>query len=163
MSLDLPAAPDWSALAALARAGRAPLVRFGATPETVAREAAGLVYIATPYSKVAPGPDGLWDYAASYRAMMAARRAWIRLTELGVAAFAPIAVAADQCHESLMLDPLDDAFWTRWCAPFLTAARMVVVPDIDGWRESAGIWAELRAAIGCNKPVKVYAEGVGHG
>lgn len=150
--------PAWGSVMAAARRGDLPLVHLGATPQSVARAASGLAYLATPYSRIARDADGAWDYAASYRAMMAARAAWIELTELRVTAVSPIAVSADHCHAGFALDPLDQEFWTRWCAPFLDAARAVVVPDIAGWDDSDGVWHEVRAALACNKQVHVYAE-----
>lgn len=90
--------------------------------------------------------------------MLQARAEWIRLTALGVSAFAPVAVSADHCHASHNLDPIDERFWTRWCAPFLAAARAVVVPRIVGWDTSVGVWREIVEAVGANKPVHVYAE-----
>lgn len=152
-------APAWGPVIAAARRGDLPLLRLGMTPEEVARVAAGIVYVATPYSRIAVDAEGAWDYAASYQAMMAARAEALQLVTRGVTAIAPIAIAADACHATFDLDPLDDAFWTRWCAPLLAAARVVVVPAIEGWDRSAGIWREVRAALGANKPVHLYAEG----
>lgn len=149
--------PDWPALAAFSR-DCALLVRFGMSDETVAATAAGLVYLATPYSKIALSEHGNWSFHASAEAMTRASRHAARLAKRGISACSPIVMAADMCHTDTTLDPLDAAFWTRWCAPLLAASRSVVVPDIPGWDQSAGIWHEVREAVAMNKPVHVYAE-----
>ncbi|MDI3335885.1 DUF1937 family protein [Defluviimonas aestuarii] len=148
--------PDWQALARIARE-KALLVRFGETDESVAALASGLVYLATPYSKVTLDDRGNWSFHASADAMERASRVSARLAKLGITAVSPIVMAADMCHTDATLDPLDADFWTRWCAPILAASRSVVVPSIPGWDQSVGIWHEVREAIGRNRTVHVYA------
>lgn len=154
--------PAWGPVIAAARAGELPLLGFGATPEAVAREAAGLVYLATPYSRIAVDAAGAWCPERSARAMAQATRAAARLAGLGVTAVSPIVLTAGMCHASAALDPLDDPFWARWCAPLLAAARVVVVPDIAGWDRSRGVWREVRAALASNVPVRIYGREDGH-
>lgn len=114
----------------------------------------GLVYLATPYSKRATDDGGAFcpygaasaaDEATVYAAALAAR---------GVTAISPIVMAHRMCEDGAAgLDPLDAAFWTRWCAPLLRACRAVVVPPIRGWRESDGVAHEVREARARGIPV----------
>ncbi|WP_347311385.1 DUF1937 family protein [Defluviimonas sp. SAOS-178_SWC] len=152
--------PAWGPVLKAAKAGDLPLLRIGANADSVAREAYGLVYLATPYSKIAVGPDGAWDVDRSVFAMAEARTHAIRLARRGVTAISPIMQAASMCHATDRIDPLDEAFWTRWCKSLLAAARSVVVPDIRGWDQSSGVWHEVRTAIAANRVVHVYAEAV---
>jgi len=158
--------PNWNLLLDPATGGQHPLIHAGATPEHIGREVAGIAYLATPYSKVVLDADGLWDQRLSLDASARAARASAALARHGVTALSPIVQTAEMCHCSSLsardpgaLDPLDAAFWTRWCAPLLAAARAVIVPDIPGWDQSDGIWAEVVSALGCNLPVYVYDRG----
>ncbi|MEH6774949.1 MAG: DUF1937 family protein [Cereibacter changlensis] len=45
----------------------------------------------------------------------------------------------------------------------LDACCAVVVPDLPGWRESAGVWREVRLALAWQRPVFLYAEGADAG
>lgn len=137
-----------------------PILHIGATPERVAREVAGIAYLATPYSKVVIGSDGLWDYSLSLDASARASRAAARLAALNITALSPIVMAAEMCHNSPALAPLDAIFWMRWCRPMLDAAVAVVVPDIPGWCDSAGIWVEVATALDRNKPVFIYSRSM---
>jgi len=145
---------DWPTLSR----ARDPRIRWGETPERVALMASGLVYLATPYTRMVLR-DGAWHFALSVEMQVRAERHAARLAALGVTAVSPIALAAGMCHASHALDPLDAAFWARWCAPILAAARAVVVPDVPGWHLSDGIRHEVSEALARNLPVHVYAAG----
>lgn len=149
--------PAWGAIMNVRDWGHDPLIHFGATPESVARSGAGIVYLATPYSRIAVDKSGRWSLVESMRASEKAARAAARLAALGITTVSPIVEAAAMCHASHALDPLNAAFWTRWCAPLFAAARAVVIPDIAGWDQSDGIWLEAREAVAQCKPVHVYA------
>lgn len=152
--------PAWGAVFDVARDGALPLIRFGATHESVAAAADGLVYLATPYSRIALNDLGNWSFHASAEAMERASRAAAKLAKAGVSAVSPIVMAADMCHSDVTLDPLDAPFWSSWCAPLLAASHAIVVPDIPGWDRSVGIWHEVLEALSRNKPVHVYARGL---
>lgn len=151
--------PAWGALMNVRDWGKDPLIHFGQTPEMVARKAAGLIYVATPYTKLAVDDAGRWSQVESLVAAERAARASCRLAALGLTAISPIVQAAAMCHASAALDPLDVVFWPRWCAPLLSRSSAVVIPDLPGWDQSDGIWHEAREAVGMNKPVFVYARG----
>lgn len=147
----------WGAIMNVRDWGRDPLIHFGASPESVARRAVGMVYLATPYSRIAVDGDGRWNLTASMVAADRAARHAARLAAVGITAVSPIVQSAAMCHASHALDPLDAAFWTRWCAPLLARCGVVVVPDIEGWDQSDGIWREVQEAVAAMKPVHVYA------
>lgn len=152
--------PAWGFLWLATRHRDVPGVTFAATPDRVAAAEPGLVYLATPYSRIARDDHGNWSRYGSVEAMERAGRHAARLCKAGVTAISPIVLSADICHTDATLDPLDADFWHRWCAPLLAACHSVVVPDIPGWDASLGIWHEVRRAHAVWKPVHVYADGV---
>lgn len=136
--------PDWSAVRAAIASGRA--AQFMA-PHDVAAQGAGLVYLATPYSAWHRAGLGPW---AARRAAEAAER----FARLGVPCFAPIVIAEAMLQgRDCALDPLDDDFWTAWCAPALRACDCVVVADVEGWEASFGCAHEAREALRLGKPL----------
>jgi hypothetical protein len=168
---------DWQLVLDAAQAGRLANVLVGSNPAAVARVlgGAGFVYVATPYSREAVDDAGLWDYYRSIRLDYVAARAVNDLRVAGVSAISPIVeshmmVAATGRHQALghtgavafvpAINPMDGAAWLRWCLPIVAAASAVVVPDLPGWDKSAGIKAEVRAAIDQRKPVFIYASEV---
>lgn len=124
-----------------------------------ARFRVGLHYLATPYSKLAVDERGAWCPVRSLEAAMAADGWAAKLALEGVTAISPISQAASmvQIVGPDVLDPLDDVFWTRWCAPLLAACASVIVPPIAGWRDSAGIRREMAAARDTNTPIYFIA------
>lgn len=145
-----------------------PLIRTGCGPVTVARSIAGgrPVYLATPYTKEAVGLDGRWRYERSLIASARAAMELSRLARVGVTAVSPIVMSAEMVHcEYAMtvaglgepLDPLDGDFWENWCRPLLSVCDALVVPDLLGWQDSAGILAEVAGAIERNIRVFFYA------
>lgn len=139
----------------------------GAGPTTVARYAPGgrPVYLATPYTLRAQR-DGKWSYEASLHASAQAARELGRLARVGVTGISPIVQSAEMVHaeafervrDAAPLDPLDAGFWHRWCRPILNACAAVVVPDIEGWPESAGVLQEVIETLReTQKPIFFYA------
>jgi hypothetical protein len=95
-----------------------------------------------------------------------AARELSRLARVGVTAISPIVQSAEMVHaeafervrDAARLDPLDAGFWTRWCTPILNVCSAVVVPDIDGWPESAGVLHEVLETLReTQKPIFFYA------
>ena len=57
------------------------------------------------------------------------------------------------------LDPLDAGFWENWCRPLLNVSCGVVVPDIDGWAQSGGVYREVMWTLReTQRPIFFYAE-----
>ena len=141
-------------------AGKSLLYRNARLADVIAHCRGRLVYLATPYSKIAVGDDGQWDVGLSFDAMMRAAH-WARHLALeGITAVSPIVQSAEMVHASCVfesdpLDPMDADFWTAWCAPLLEASAAVVVPPIRGWRESLGIRHEVIEALTSGRPVFV--------
>lgn len=142
-------------------------VRFGAGPLSVARFTAGdrPVYLATPYSKIAQR-NGKWAYDLSLVASSQAAREMGRLARAGVTAVSPIVQSAEIVHieralaaTGQMLDPLNAEFWEDWCRPLLNVSCAVVVPDIDGWVQSEGVYREVMWTLReTQRPIFFYAE-----
>ena len=142
-------------------------IHFGAGPLTVARFTGGdsPVYLATPYSKIAQR-DGKWAYDLSLVASAQAAREMGRLARVGVSAISPIVQSAEIVHWDLAtaltgkkIDPLDAAFWEDWCRPLLNVSCGVVVPNIDGWVQSDGVYREVLWTLReTQRPIFFYAE-----
>jgi len=64
-------------------------------------------------------------------------------------------VLSVELADASALDPLDAAFWSRWCAPLLAACGSVAVPDFPGWQASEGVWREVIWAITHGVPVRM--------
>lgn len=140
--------------------GGAGLIRRGFTGDLVG-QMVGPVYLATPFTKLATGPDG---QLVPLRAKLAARAAAKRVADFanaGVSAFSPIVLSWAACDADGWLNPLDQDFWMRWCEPFLAACTAVVVPAIPGWRDSDGVLAEVTWALRRNRPVFLVDGWVG--
>lgn len=151
--------PDWSAL----RAADGPfceLIRLGSSPELVRDNAAGLAYLAAPYAGVVHIRNA-WRMDRSVRLSAMASIEVTRLAMAGVTAVCPAVQIAEMCHAGSMLaerpDPLDCAFWTQWSWPLLNCAKVVVVPDFDGWDRCPQVWSDVRHALRYNLPVHLYA------
>ncbi|WP_157973494.1 DUF1937 family protein [Tropicimonas sp. IMCC34043] len=138
--------PDWDRIEATA--GDWPDLHLGQSVETVGfRAQTGISYLATPYSKLAGG-DGGWSSDLSQRAAAAAAVWASDLAQRGVTAVSPIVSAHSMVVESFLAggahpDPMDHGFCVRWCRPLLFASARVIVPPIDGWRASVGVWKEV--------------------
>ena len=142
-------------------------VHFGAGPSTVARFTGGdsPVYLATPYSKIAQ-EQGRWSYERSLYASAQAARELGRLARVQVSAISPIVQSAEIVHFDYALsitrkplDPLDADFWESWCRPLLNVSCGVVVPDIDGWAQSEGVYREVMWTLReTQRPIFFYAE-----
>jgi len=123
-----------------------------------------LVYLATPYSKLAVDASGAFNLARSIHAQTLATSWALRFAAAGVTALAPITLAGDMIFRdratagAQALDPLHHAFWEAWCRPMLSNADAVVIPPIPGWDQSRGVWREALAALGAMKPVYLLGE-----
>lgn len=142
-------------------------ITFGATPADVAARVGGLVYLASPYSKLVCDRAGVWDYRLSYDAQRAPAVECLHLMRLGVTAVSPVVQSVELIHASMTgiapiptVDPLDADLWQPWCNRLLDAARAVVVPEIHGWSDSVGVMAEVERATARQMPVFVYANSV---
>jgi len=157
---EFPTAPDWAWLDSAFPAGTG--LRMGCTMAEVIRHCRGrLAYMATPYSKLVVNDDGRWDMGLSMD--VEARTAVLArgLAMCNITAISPILMACEICHSDYdgCLDPLDNAFWTAWCQPLLSRSDVVVIPPMDGWDASNGVWREVCWALGGGVPVFQIEEG----
>lgn len=95
----------------------------------------GYVYLASPYSKLVK-TVGL-DEAARIVSLAAGA-----LIEERVVVFSPIA-HGHAVSVAYGLDKLDQDMWMAQCYPMLRSAKVCVVLMFPGWRESAGVSAEM--------------------
>ena len=104
---------------------------------------------------------GDWREERSVELGLRAAQASAALAAEGVTAVSPIAqaslmVSAPCDAAGARLDPLDAAFWERWCRPLLQRCDSVIVPKMQGWDRSRGIWAEVMTALERSKPIFVW-------
>lgn len=146
-----------------------PRLRWGVRPADGALQGLAPVYLATPYSRRAIGPDGLFDLMRAQDACADALRVLRILTLADVPAFAPIvqshavicdllaSASCDAGAAQVAGFALDGAFWERLNRPHVMACRSLYVPDIAGWQDSVGIRAEVAAMLARNRPVLIQA------
>lgn len=161
--VQLPSLRDWGCSALDAYADACLLRRDAGLADVISHARGRLAYLATPYSKNALCDCGAWRPGASLEAAVRAAR-WAKvLAAEGVTAVSPIVQAVEMVHADLsnMLDPLDAVFWEGWCRPLLAASGVVIVPPIQGWKDSEGIWGEVCAALRSNSGVFLIREGEG--
>lgn len=101
-----------------------------------------MIYLASPYTH----PDS----EVRRQRFEAACRAAAELIRMGKTVFSPIAHSHAICLYGL---PLDWRFWERHDRRYLEMCDEVVVLMLDGWRESAGVQAEIEIAQSLGKPV----------
>ncbi len=167
--LDALAPFAWASLARHDRGQRFEMVGFDAAVRALVGDRS-LVYLASPYTKVAVDGEGRWDMGRSVEALTKAAMWSARFAQASVTAISPIVLSAEMCAlrvpslraedlPPIRLDPLDAKFWTDWCFPLLVACDAVVVPPIEGRDRSEGIWGEVVTALGSSKPVYWIGEG----
>lgn len=177
MSMQIRLSPeriDWDSVH-LVHYKQASLLLVDATLQEAEDKCRGsLCYLASPYTKRVVIRDEGWDGMASLE-MATAAGLWCRsFASAGITAVSPVIQAVEMIHADFTewLDPLDEGFWARWRQALMRACGPVVIPPIEGWQQSEGIWRDVVAALQQNRPViqiKVsevpklspYGEGVG--
>lgn len=104
-------------------------------------------YLGSPYSSYRWGLDAACRKASALAAS---------LTFAGIPVFSPIA-HSHALAEYGALDPLDHDFWMTADAPFMRAAGGLIVAEMAGWRDSAGLAMEIEVFDRAGKPV-VYLD-----
>ena len=106
-----------------------------------------MIYLASPYSHSDPlVREARFD---------AACRATAELIHAGRSVFSPIV----QGHPLIRFGlPTDWAFWQRFDAEHIRCCDEVLVLQIDGWRESVGVRAEIELARAMGKRVEFVRE-----
>ncbi len=154
---------DWRAV--LAPGGRwSALVTAGSSPARAARCASGQVYLAAPYAREV-ALRGDWRLERSVRMQMQAEIELARLWQAGCVAVCPAVQRAGMAEVAglagLTLDPLDDAAWAPLTEVLRQAARLIVVPAMQGWDRCPAVWADVVWALEHTVPVHVYGERAG--
>jgi hypothetical protein len=164
---DLP----WFQLVTAAALGNLPGIAVRQSAASVASLFGGRqpIYLATPYSRDCTDVLGAWSREESDRMERRAAMAAAELLAVGVTALSPIVQAVRMVNATGIyrhhragvafeptIDPLDAAMWVRWCQPLLNVCGAMVVPDIPGWDQSAGVWGEVQFAVARQIPVFIY-------
>jgi hypothetical protein len=102
-----------------------------------------MIYLASPYSH----PDPLVRQARFDAACLAVSR----LIHAGQSVFSPIVHGHPQVRFGL---PTEWAFWQRFDQEYLRRCDEVLVLQIEGWRESVGVRAEIALASALGKRVE---------
>lgn len=141
------------------------VTRIAALHEISGALSGRLVYLATPFTKLAsrarngcidpPFRASTFDALAAEAARRQAAYWAANCAAVGISAASPIVMSCAMVEAHTALDPLDEAFWERWCAPLLAASWAVVVPPIHGALESRGVSHETLAALDRGRPVFV--------
>ena len=120
-----------------------------------------MCYLATPYSEAYVNVGGKWCDMQSEMAVSEASKWLTYLAASAITAVSPIAVSAQIGAD--VLGPSDQIFWAKWCAPILRASHCVIVPKIQGWDQSLGVWEAVCKALNASKPVYVLKEAAEYG
>ena len=101
-----------------------------------------MIYLASPYSHP--------DHRVREARFRAACRATARLIRAGQPVFAPVV----QGHALVTYGiPSDWVFWQPLAREYVARCDELVVLQLDGWRESEGVQAELALAAALGKRV----------
>lgn len=107
-----------------------------------------MIYLATPIKS----PDPLVE---SWRVQVATRAA-ASLHDAGIPVFSPATHGYGFARLATTRQGWD--YWSRIDLPILlNCCSMLVVLELDGWRESQGVQAEIRAASGVMEPEPVVS------
>lgn len=153
---------DWADILDLS-APHAARLWLGSSIAEVARQAGVLGYLATPYLRETIAA-GVWRMERSAALSASAALVMVDLAQAGVSVVAPAVQMAEMCNVASILprgrrlNPLDPAFWERWCRPLLAAADFVVVPDMPGWERSEAVLAAARHAVDTGLPLYLFPE-----
>lgn len=146
-ALSAPTAADWAALRALFQ-GSGLLASDVPVNAAIAACLGDLVYLATPYSAHVVDEEGAFNFELSMEMALRAVPFMAAFAAGSVTALSPIVLADAMVWLDVpQIDPLDHRFWTRWCAPLLHACAVVVVPPIDGWDRSSGVFNEVQTHL----------------
>lgn len=102
-----------------------------------------LYYIATPYSKYFNGLDA---------AYVCACRLCAGLINRGLSIYSPI-VATHGIAIHGGIDPLDHSIWLDFDLRMMRAADVLIVAQMQGWRESFGVSQEIKFFKNADKPI----------
>ena len=102
-----------------------------------------MIYVASPYSCA--------DLAVREARFEMACRATAQLIRTGELAFSPIVHSHPLVKFGL---PTDWDFWQRCDQTLMSCCQEIVVLQLDGWRESRGVQAEIDLAIELDLPIR---------
>lgn len=103
----------------------------------------GVVYIGSPYSLYRDGLAAAAEDVADIAAY---------LMHHGVRWFCPVTMG-HPVGGRRGIDPRDQARWERQNLPFMRMCGALVVAELDGWRDSAGLRGEIDYFERAGKPI----------
>lgn len=108
-----------------------------------------MIYLATPY----------WHSDPQVRALRKdkACRITAKLVEKGLTVFCPIAYGSAWRHELTVEWNHDE--WLRFDLRFLAMSSLLIVADMEGWRESRGVAEEIDFAARNKIPRLMLEQG----
>lgn len=108
-------------------------------------------YFATPYSRYPAGITDAFDGACTQAAL---------LLDAGIRVYSPIAYTHPIGLKLIgSVSPQDSLFWVRVDRPFIAHACGMIVCQMEGWRESIGIRAEMSEFEAVGKPIVFMQPG----
>lgn len=107
-----------------------------------------MIYLACPYSH----PD---SNVREYRFMKANQMA-ARLMRAGHIVYSPISHTHPIAMEGDL--PLDWAYWQSVDEFYIRLCEKVIVLELNGWKKSKGVQAEIEIARALDKPVEFMEE-----
>ena len=102
-----------------------------------------LYYLATPYTKYEGGIEAAFEAAAAITA---------RLVKANLSVYSPIA----HTHPVAVhggIDPLDHSIWLDFDLRMMRGADVLIVAQMQGWRESFGVSQEIKFFQNGGKPI----------
>lgn len=102
-----------------------------------------LHYLATPYTDYCQGRTAAFQHAAEAAAALLRR---------GLLVYSPIA-HSHPIAEHGRLDPCDQHLWMALDLEMLDRCNSLLVVQMPGWNESAGVAAEIAHAEATEKPI----------
>ncbi|HTP77724.1 MAG TPA: DUF1937 family protein [Rhizomicrobium sp.] len=102
-----------------------------------------LFYLASPYSRFPTGIDAAFEEISRIGGELIFR---------GVRFFCPIA-HSHPISKHGGVDPYDHSIWLPAMKPLMDACDVMLIAQMDGWRESYGIGEEIKAFRAMQKPI----------
>lgn len=101
----------------------------------------GYIYLASPYTAYLP--DGSFDNTTMEQRYRAVMEVTAHLAASGLTVYSPIAMS--HAMDSY-LGRLEPSFWYEFDRPMLLGADALFILELEGWKESKGINAEVALA-----------------
>lgn len=157
----MPILPDWDCFG-LSDFEAVGLLHRNCELGEVARQSNGLGFLATPFARVVRDGRGQYDPGAAVLASVRAAR-WVNaLAGVRLSVFSPVLQAVEMINadrEGTLPPVFAPGAWDEVFAGHLWAASFVVVPPVDGWAESVGVWRAVGLSLSRSRAVYLLKPG----